>query len=55
MSAVLGTASDLTDEQIISSVWLYKWKVPEAATLACLLTACFAGTFFTKGSILPGE
>ncbi|UCE49625.1 MAG: hypothetical protein JSW47_05665 [Phycisphaerales bacterium] len=26
-----------------------------AATLACLLTACVAGTFFTKGSILLGE
>ena len=25
-----------------------------AATLACLLTACIAGTFFTKGSILLG-
>jgi CNT family concentrative nucleoside transporter len=26
-----------------------------AATLACLLTACVAGTFYTKGSILLGE
>jgi len=26
-----------------------------AATLACLLTACVAGTFFTKGSILLGQ
>jgi len=26
-----------------------------AATLACLLTACVAGTFFTKGSILLGN
>lgn len=26
-----------------------------AATLACLLTACVAGTFFTKGSILLGD
>jgi len=26
-----------------------------AATLACLLTACVAGTFFIKGSILLGE
>jgi CNT family concentrative nucleoside transporter len=26
-----------------------------AATLACLMTACVAGTFFTKGSILLGE
>jgi CNT family concentrative nucleoside transporter len=26
-----------------------------AATLACLLTACVAGTFFTKGSILMGK
>jgi len=26
-----------------------------AATLACLLTACVAGTFFTKGSILLGK
>ncbi len=26
-----------------------------AATLACLLTACIAGTFFTKGSILLGS
>ena len=26
-----------------------------AATLACLLTACVAGTFFTKGSILLGR
>ena len=25
-----------------------------AATLACLLTACVAGTFFTEGSMLPG-
>jgi CNT family concentrative nucleoside transporter len=25
-----------------------------AATLACLLTACVAGTFFTEGSILLG-
>ena len=25
-----------------------------AATLACLMTACVAGTFFTKGSILLG-
>jgi CNT family concentrative nucleoside transporter len=26
-----------------------------AATLACLQTACIAGTFFTKDSILLGE
>ncbi|TSA52577.1 MAG: nucleoside transporter, partial [Planctomycetaceae bacterium] len=26
-----------------------------AAMFACLLTACVAGTFFTKGSILLGE
>ena len=26
-----------------------------AATLACLMTACVAGTFFTKGSILLGN
>ena len=26
-----------------------------AATLACLLTACFAGAFFTEGSILFGD
>jgi len=26
-----------------------------AATLACLMTACVAGTFFTRGSILLGE
>jgi CNT family concentrative nucleoside transporter len=26
-----------------------------AATLACLMTACVAGTFFTQGSILLGE
>ena len=26
-----------------------------AATLACLLTACVDGTFFTKGAILLGE
>lgn len=26
-----------------------------AATLACLLTACVAGTFFTNGSILLGN
>ena len=26
-----------------------------AATLACLMTACVAGTFFTKGSILLGK
>jgi CNT family concentrative nucleoside transporter len=26
-----------------------------AATLACLMTACVAGTFFTKGSILLGR
>jgi len=26
-----------------------------AATLACLLTACVAGTFFTEGSILLGN
>ncbi|NQV03891.1 MAG: hypothetical protein HQ532_00170 [Candidatus Omnitrophica bacterium] len=26
-----------------------------AATLACLLTACVAGTFFTDGSILLGK
>ena len=25
-----------------------------AATLACLMTGCVAGTFFTKGSILLG-
>ena len=25
-----------------------------AATLACLMTACVAGTFFTEGSILLG-
>ena len=25
-----------------------------AATLACLMTACVAGTFFTQGSILLG-
>ena len=25
-----------------------------AATLACLMTACVAGTFFTDGSILLG-
>jgi CNT family concentrative nucleoside transporter len=26
-----------------------------AATLACLMTACVAGTFFTEGSILLGR
>ena len=26
-----------------------------AATLACLMTACVAGTFFWRGSILLGE
>ena len=26
-----------------------------AATLACLMTACIAGTFFTQGSILLGK
>jgi CNT family concentrative nucleoside transporter len=25
-----------------------------AATLACLLTACYAGVFFTEGSLLMG-
>jgi CNT family concentrative nucleoside transporter len=26
-----------------------------AATLACFMTACVAGTFFSEGSILLGE
>jgi hypothetical protein len=26
-----------------------------AATLACLLTACIAGTFYTESSILLGQ
>ena len=36
---------------IIASVSL---RALLAATLACLLTACIAGTFFTEGSILLG-
>jgi CNT family concentrative nucleoside transporter len=31
------------------------WRALLAATLACLMTACIAGTFFTEGSILLGQ
>jgi CNT family concentrative nucleoside transporter len=30
-------------------------KVLAAATLACLMTACVAGTFYTEGSVLFGK
>jgi len=31
------------------------WRALVAATLACLMTACMAGTFFTGGSVLLGK
>ncbi len=53
MSIFIGGISVLVPEkrEILSRIGL---KALLAATLACLLTACIAGTFFTKGSILLG-
>ena len=53
MAIFVGGISVLVPEkrEILSKVGL---RALLAATLACLLTACIAGTFFTKGSILLG-
>jgi CNT family concentrative nucleoside transporter len=54
MAIFVGGISALAPERVrnISGVAL---RALVAATLACLLTACVAGTFFTKGSILLGK
>lgn len=53
MAIFVGGISVLVPEkrEILSKIGL---RALLAATLACLLTACIAGTFFTKGSILFG-
>ena len=53
MAIFVGGISALAPERIrdITSVSV---RALAAATLACLMTACVAGTFFTKGSILLG-
>jgi CNT family concentrative nucleoside transporter len=53
MAIFVGGISVLVPEkrEILSKIGL---RALLAATLACLLTACIAGTFFTKGSILLG-
>jgi CNT family concentrative nucleoside transporter len=53
MAIFVGGISILVPEkrEILSKIGL---RALLAATLACLLTACIAGTFFTKGSILLG-
>jgi len=39
----------------VSDIAAVAFRTLLAATLACLLTACIAGTFFTEGSILLGS
>lgn len=53
MAIFVGGISVLVPEkrEVLSKIGL---RALLAATLACLLTACIAGTFFTKGSILLG-
>ena len=53
MAIFVGGISVLVPEkkEILSRVG---FRALLAATLACLMTACIAGTFFTKGSILLG-
>ena len=53
MAVFVGGVSALAEEKTrnITSVAL---RALLAATLACLLTACVAGTFFSKTSILLG-
>ncbi|MBC8442411.1 MAG: hypothetical protein H8D87_22335 [Deltaproteobacteria bacterium] len=53
MAIFVGGITALAPERTaaVSSV---AFKALIAATLACLLTACIAGTFFTKTSVLFG-
>jgi CNT family concentrative nucleoside transporter len=54
MAIFVGGISALAPERV-RNVGAVAFRALLAATLACLLTACVAGTFFTKGSILLGS
>jgi len=53
MAIFVGGISALAPERT-RNIAAVAFRALLAATLACLLTACVAGTFFTKGSILLG-
>ncbi|GAF71633.1 unnamed protein product, partial [marine sediment metagenome] len=53
MAIFVGGISALAPDKI-RNIGGVAFRALLAATLACLLTACVAGTFFTKGSILLG-
>ena len=53
MAIFVGGISALAPDRI-RNIGGVAFRALLAATLACLLTACVAGTFFTKGSILLG-
>ena len=53
MAIFVGGISALTPDKT-STIARVAFRALLAATLACLLTACIAGTFFTKSSILLG-
>ncbi len=54
MAIFVGGISALAPDRI-RNIGGVAFRALLAATLACLLTACVAGTFFTKGSILLGN
>jgi len=54
MAIFVGGISALAPERV-RNIGTVAFRALLAATLACLLTACVAGTFFTKGSILLGS
>lgn len=54
MAIFVGGISALAPDRV-RNIGKVAFRALLAATLACLLTACVAGTFFTKGSILLGK
>ncbi|MBN1803794.1 MAG: hypothetical protein JW837_00960 [Sedimentisphaerales bacterium] len=54
MAIFVGGISALAPERV-RNIGTIAFRALLAATLACLLTACVAGTFFTEGSILLGN
>lgn len=54
MAIFIGGISALAPERV-RNIGKVAFRALLAATLACLLTACVAGTFFTEGSILLGK
>jgi concentrative nucleoside transporter, CNT family len=54
MAIFVGSISALAPERV-RNIGTVAFRALLAATLACLLTACVAGTFYTEGSILLGS